>query len=212
LFQGVTPSKFGGLRWSSNSEHEESGKSGGEDSSESDGEESGGDESEDEPSSGGVSDDQATDRSDTESEDDEAVQTRNETGGRAQLVGQEGAVRYPADLINIDQWYLTRPTGEPGSPDTVEGEQLKTFSNDFFRLTLDRKGIVFAANAGGVIVANHPPRREQWRGRRGSRRRELRHRRADGHRRAGRRRRHEHADGAASSSTDEQKDRDERGE
>jgi Alginate lyase len=139
---------------SSNSEHGESGKSGGEDSSKSDGEESGSGESEYEPSSDGDSDDQATDRSDEESEDEEAVQTRNETGGRTQLVGQERAVQYPADLINTDQWYLTLPTGVPGSPDTVEGEQLKTFSNDFFRLTPDRKGIVFAANAGGVTTEN----------------------------------------------------------
>ena len=103
----------------------ESGKSGGEDSSKSAGEESGSGESEYEPSSDGDSDDQATDRSDEESGDEEAVQTRNETGGRTQLVGQERAVQYPADLINTDQWYLTLPTGEPGSPDTVEGEQLK---------------------------------------------------------------------------------------
>jgi hypothetical protein len=64
------------------------------------------------------------------------------------------SARYPGDLINTDQWYLTLPTGEPGKPDTVEGEQLKTFSNEFFRLTPDREGIVFAANAGGVTTKN----------------------------------------------------------
>jgi Alginate lyase len=152
---------------SSNSEHEESGKSGGEDSSKSDGEESGSDESEYEPSSDGDSDDQGT-RSDKESEDEEAVQTRNETGGRTQLVGQERAVQYPADLINTDQWYLTLPTGVPGSPDTVEGEQLKTFSNDFFRLTPDRNGIVFAANAGGVTTENSDYPRSELREMNGS--------------------------------------------
>jgi hypothetical protein len=145
---------------SEDSESEDSEKSGGEDSDSGDSKredskESGGSESEAEGSGDMDGDDEERKHGDRESADGEAAQTRNATGERTELVRQDdSAARYPADLINTDQWYLTLPTGEPGSPDTVEGDRLKTFSNDFFRLTPNRKGIVFAANAGGVTTEN----------------------------------------------------------
>ena len=41
-----------------------------------------------------------------------------------------------------------------GDPDTVEGDDFRTFSNEFFKVTPARDGIVFAANAGGVTTEN----------------------------------------------------------
>jgi hypothetical protein len=65
-----------------------------------------------------------------------------------------GAARFPADLIDTTQWYLTLPTGVEGKPDTVQGESLKTFDNEWFTLNESRDGIVFTANAGGVTTKN----------------------------------------------------------
>jgi hypothetical protein len=65
-----------------------------------------------------------------------------------------GAARFPADLIDTSQWYLTLPTGAEGDPDTVEGESLKTLDNEWFTLNESRDGIVFTANAGGVTTEN----------------------------------------------------------
>jgi hypothetical protein len=67
---------------------------------------------------------------------------------------QTGAFRFPADLIDTNQWYLTLPTGSEGKPDTVAGESLKTLDNEWFTLNESRDGVVFTANAGGVTTVN----------------------------------------------------------
>jgi hypothetical protein len=64
-------------------------------------------------------------------------------------------VRFPADLINLDDWYLTLPTGEKGDPDDVHPPDLGSFMDgDWFRLNETRDGVVFRANAGGVTTEN----------------------------------------------------------
>ena len=90
-----------------------------------------------------------------EDSEDSAVETGGARVGRTELIRQDrGLAQYPADLINPNEWSLTLPTGKVGDPDTVEGDDLRTFSNEFFKLTPARDGIVFAANAGGVTTEN----------------------------------------------------------
>ena len=80
-----------------------------------------------------------------------------------QVALQRGTARHPADLLTPGEWYLTLPTGRPGHPDTVDGEKLATFSNEFFQLNDSRDGIVFAANAGGVTTKNSKYARSELR-------------------------------------------------
>lgn len=85
------------------------------------------------------------------SQDDSDVATTP----RARIEPRSGrtASRFPAELIDTDEWNLTLPSGKEGSPDTVEGSNLATFHNKFFDLTKARDGIVFTANAGGVTTS-----------------------------------------------------------
>jgi hypothetical protein len=71
------------------------------------------------------------------------------------------ASKFPGELIDTNEWYLTLPTGKEGSPDTIEGSQLATYHSKFFDLTKARDGVVFSAGAGGVTTKNsHYPRSE----------------------------------------------------
>jgi hypothetical protein len=63
-------------------------------------------------------------------------------------------LRVPADLIDLDNWYLTLPTGKKGDPDDVYPPALESFVDDWFRLNHARDGIVFRANAGGATTKN----------------------------------------------------------
>ena len=89
------------------------------------------------------------------------------------------ASKFPAELIDTKEWYLTLPTGKEGSPDTVEGSELANYHSKFFELTQARDGIVFTANAGGATTSgSHYPRSElremngeekaSWDGRKGT--------------------------------------------
>jgi len=89
------------------------------------------------------------------------------------------ASKFPAELIDTNEWYLTLPTGKEGSPDTVEGSELANYHSKFFELTQARDGIVFTANAGGATTSgSHYPRSElremngeekaSWDGRKGT--------------------------------------------
>jgi hypothetical protein len=72
-----------------------------------------------------------------------------------------GTAEMPGQLIDLANWYLTLPTGKAGSPDTIENPGLEKFTNEFFKLTPNRDGVVFTANAGGVTTKNsHYPRSE----------------------------------------------------
>ena len=71
------------------------------------------------------------------------------------------ASKFPGELIDTNEWYLTLPTGKAGSPDTIEGSNLATYHSKFFNLTTARDGIVFNAGADGVTTKNsHYPRSE----------------------------------------------------
>ncbi len=72
-----------------------------------------------------------------------------------------GNANLPADLIDLSYWYLTLPTGAPGSPETIENPNLEKFANEAFKLNNSRDGVVFSARAGGVTTKNsHYPRSE----------------------------------------------------
>jgi hypothetical protein len=64
------------------------------------------------------------------------------------------AVRFPSEIIDASNWYLTLPTGKEGDPDTVEGSALETYDSEHFQLNDSRDGVVFTANAGGVTTEN----------------------------------------------------------
>jgi poly(beta-D-mannuronate) lyase len=58
-------------------------------------------------------------------------------------------------------WYLTLPTGQPGSPDTVHLPALASYSSKYFELTPDGKGATFRVWHGGVTtVGSKNPRSE----------------------------------------------------
>jgi hypothetical protein len=72
-----------------------------------------------------------------------------------------GNANLPADLIDLSYWYLTLPTGQAGSPETIENPNLEKFTNDAFKLNNSRDGVVFSARADGVTTKNsHYPRSE----------------------------------------------------
>ena len=67
----------------------------------------------------------------------------------------------PGDVINLAYWYLTLPTGQQGSPDTIQNPNLERFANQFFKLNPTRDGVVFSADGAGVTTKNsHYPRSE----------------------------------------------------
>lgn len=81
--------------------------------------------------------------------------------GLVPSTGGATASRFPAELIDPKNWYLTLPTGKQGDPDIVEGSKLASYSSRFFALNQARDGVVFTANAGGATTSgSHFPRSE----------------------------------------------------
>ena len=72
--------------------------------------------------------------------------------GRPGVAG--GVARLPGDLLDLQDWYLTLPTGTDGDPEDVRQPELSTYSCEYFRLNEDGDGVVFRANAGGVTTKN----------------------------------------------------------
>jgi hypothetical protein len=71
------------------------------------------------------------------------------------------AAKFPAEIINPSQWYLTLPSGAENHPDTVETKDLATYASKWFQLNDSKDGVVFTANAGGATTVNsHYPRSE----------------------------------------------------
>jgi len=64
-----------------------------------------------------------------------------------------GATPLPGRLLDLKNWKLTLPTGRKGKPEEIEGPDLSSFTNDFFRLNEAEDGVVFRANAGGVTTS-----------------------------------------------------------
>jgi hypothetical protein len=77
------------------------------------------------------------------------------------LPAPPGTAQFPGQVIDLDDWYLTLPTGEEHNPDDVYQPELNTFTDRWFRLNDKRDGVVFTADAGGVTTKNtHYPRSE----------------------------------------------------
>jgi Alginate lyase len=64
------------------------------------------------------------------------------------------AARVPADLVELDDWYLTLPTGNAGDPDTVEVPQLIDYSSNYFQVNDAQDGVVFTAPVDGATTRN----------------------------------------------------------
>jgi poly(beta-D-mannuronate) lyase len=60
--------------------------------------------------------------------------------------------RYPSEVLDLSNWYLTLPTGQERDPDDVYQPDLTTYVGSYFRLNDTRDGVVFTANAGGVTT------------------------------------------------------------
>jgi hypothetical protein len=67
--------------------------------------------------------------------------------------GTSNATR-PSQVLDLQNWYLTLPTGSSGEPDTVRQPALAAYSSQFFQLDPARDGVVLTSNAGGVTTAN----------------------------------------------------------
>jgi hypothetical protein len=64
------------------------------------------------------------------------------------------AARVPADLVDLDNWYLTLPTGADGDPDTVQAPRLAAYSSSFFEVNESKDGVVLTAPVDGVTTKN----------------------------------------------------------
>jgi len=64
------------------------------------------------------------------------------------------AARVPADLVDLDNWYLTLPTGGDGDPDTVQAPRLAAYSSSFFEVNDSKDGVVLTAPVDGVTTKN----------------------------------------------------------
>lgn len=67
--------------------------------------------------------------------------------------GTSNATR-PSQVLDLQNWYLTLPTGDAGTPDTVRQPALAAYSSPFFQLDPSRDGVVLTSNAGGVTTAH----------------------------------------------------------
>lgn len=77
------------------------------------------------------------------------------------LAGAVSSARFPSDVLDLRNWYLTLPTGAPGHPDTVNQPQLGTYASSYFQLDPAKDGVVFTADAGGATtVGSRYPRSE----------------------------------------------------
>ena len=65
-----------------------------------------------------------------------------------------GGAAAPSDLVDLNNWYLTLPTGADGDPDTVQPAELAGYSSSYFELNDDHDGVVFTAPVDGVTTRN----------------------------------------------------------
>ncbi|SMD09648.1 chondroitinase-B domain-containing protein [Kibdelosporangium aridum] len=68
--------------------------------------------------------------------------------------GGGGTCDYPADVLDLKNWYIGLPIGEPEKPKNVEQPQLATYSIDpWFRATEDCTAVQFRAAVNGVTTS-----------------------------------------------------------
>ncbi|ONI81376.1 hypothetical protein ALI144C_22460 [Actinosynnema sp. ALI-1.44] len=73
--------------------------------------------------------------------------------------GGGGECKYPADVLDLRNWYIGLPIGEEEKPLNVEQPELATYSIDpWFRATPDCKAVQFRAAVNGVTTSgsNYP--------------------------------------------------------
>jgi hypothetical protein len=73
--------------------------------------------------------------------------------------GGGGTCAYPADVLDLKNWYVGLPIGEPEKPKNVEQPALATYSIDpWFRATEDCTAVQFRAAVNGVTTSgsNYP--------------------------------------------------------
>ena len=56
-------------------------------------------------------------------------------------------------MLDLNNWYLTLPTGAQGNPDTVHQPDLSRYSSNNFQLADTRDSVVFTADAGGATTS-----------------------------------------------------------
>lgn len=58
----------------------------------------------------------------------------------------------PASILDLSNWVLAIPEGnESGEPNEVSGEQLQTYSSDYFQPNRSHDGVVFRVQADGFV-------------------------------------------------------------
>jgi hypothetical protein len=60
--------------------------------------------------------------------------------------------RYPGNVLDLSDWYLTLPSGRKSEPDNVYQPVLATYTDTYFHLNPAGDGVVFTANAGGATT------------------------------------------------------------
>ncbi len=73
--------------------------------------------------------------------------------------GGSGSCDYPADVLDLTNWYIGLPVGEEESPTNVEQPELATYANDpWFTATDDCAAVQFRAAVNGVTTSgsNYP--------------------------------------------------------
>lgn len=75
-------------------------------------------------------------------------------GAAAAAPPKTAACAYPADVLNLRNWYIGLPIGEKEHPKNVEQPELATFSIDpWFRATPDCAAVQFRAAVNGVTTS-----------------------------------------------------------
>ena len=65
---------------------------------------------------------------------------------------QPPRAQIPAQLLDLQDWYLTLPSGADEDPDDVYQPELATYTDEWFRMNDTGDGVVFRVNAGGVTT------------------------------------------------------------
>jgi hypothetical protein len=70
--------------------------------------------------------------------------------------------KLPSEIINLENWYLTLPTGEPKNPDDIYNPELLQYEHPvYFHANEASDAVVFNAFSGGATTKNtHNPRSE----------------------------------------------------
>jgi hypothetical protein len=78
--------------------------------------------------------------------------------------GSGGGCKYPADVLDLTNWYEGLPIGEPEKPRNVEQPELATFSIDpWFKATPDCTAVQFRAAVNGVTTSGSSNPRSELR-------------------------------------------------